>query len=105
MPRGARLPLETWRCEWLHYRPLPHHFVRVTASTPPLPHSQACTPDMVRAYDKARAKVEAEYEADKEITETGDFLEDELVFIGGDVCALYPSSTARLAGEAEKGVN
>ena len=37
---------------------------------------------------------EEEYEADKEITETGDFLKNELVFIGGDVCALYPSSTA-----------
>ena len=27
----------------------------MTASIPSLPHSQACTPDMVRAYDKARA--------------------------------------------------
>ena len=45
---------------------------------------------------------EAEAEADREITEAGEFTEEELVFIGEDVCALYPSSTARLAGEAAR---
>ena len=45
---------------------------------------------------------EAEEEKDREVTETGDFLEEDLVIIGGDVCALYPSSTARLAGEAAR---
>ena len=45
-------------------------------------------------------KEEYEREEDKRVTETGEFTEKELVFIGGDVCALYPSSTAGLAGKA-----
>ena len=40
--------------------------------------------------------------ADREMAEAGEFTEEELVFIGEDVCALYPSSTARLAGEAAR---
>ena len=40
--------------------------------------------------------------ADREMAEAGEFTEEELVFIGEDVCALYPSSTAWLAGEAAR---
>ena len=36
------------------------------------------------------------------MTEAGEFTEEELVFIGEDVFALYPSSTAWLAGEAAR---
>ena len=36
------------------------------------------------------------------MAEAGEFTEEELVFIGEDVCALYPSSTAWLAGEAAR---
>ena len=31
-----------------------------------------------------------EQEADMEVTEAGDFLSEELVFCGSDVCALFP---------------
>ena len=39
-------------------------------------------------------------ESDEQTTATGDYLEEEKVFLGSDVSALYPSCTARMAGEA-----
>ena len=39
-------------------------------------------------------------ESDEVITAAGDCYEEEKVFVGSDVSALYPSCTAKMAGEA-----
>ena len=43
---------------------------------------------------------EAEADSCKKMREAGDFVRKELVSVGGYLCALYLSSTMRLAGEA-----
>ena len=38
-------------------------------------------------------------EADRAVTEAGDCLSEELVFLGSDVCSLFPWCMARMVGD------
>ena len=56
--------------------------------------------DSEAGYETDEYEFLDEEEADRVVTEKGDYLAGELVFCGSDVCALFPSYTARMAGEA-----
>ena len=51
-------------------------------------------------YETDEYEFQEEKEADRVATEKGDYLDKELVFCGSVVCALFPSCTAKMAGDA-----